>query len=1251
MAKLPFLTWIGNAFAVLRGKRRSAEGTPPFRSLRDRLDRMSTDAEALTSQGRNREAADILMEALRLGQADPEGAGAELPRAQFLFAVVGLPACGLAQVQGIFQAAIAGTVRALGPDHPELGKRLTTIAVAFHHEGDREFAAKLYREGIRILRLAGEAGARDLTAALHGLAYAEKEQGNLAAAEALFREEIDLLRRPDRVGDEYYSEALDALAELLLATNRAADARPFSQEALAVRGRANPGSVRSLNNLAAVANAAGDQRTAEALAREALALEHATLGVGHPLTLTTLMNLAEAVRAQGRDAEAEPLLREAVELAAKHPDETSPGALVGLLVELLGVHDRLADRAAAETDVQSLLAELRKQFGEEPSVAAWLHSMAERYSKLDIGIAAALCRPLVGLTEATFGKDSPEAVATVANLARLYQAEGRFTDAADVLRPALARPLPPPQDTPDYELALWQVAADVFEALGELPAAEELRYCVLHARIATLDKDHPDLASALYKMGGVLRQLRKYQEAHTPSAEAVRIARTAFGDRDPRLGACLNNLALLYLKVGWLDKAEPIFRELVDLAVATLGEAHPDFATALDNLGVFYHAAGRLEEAVENSGRALALRRRILPPGHPGLAMSLLNVGTFLAQAGRTGEAEAILREAADLLRGSATAGSTELPHVLTELGQLAAAAGRITDARRLLAEAARVYDQALDLLFGATSEGDKFRIVEEANSLLSPLLSLVRQELAECTAAVLEAANLVLRRKGLTTEVGSALRAAILRGRYPHLQDKLRRLADIRDRMASLLLAGDTAAAGSGDDQQFHQLDLEQRRLEANLSQEVVEARPVALLRGVDVQAVAAALPPDAVLVELIAYKDVAVQQFITDPGSTRYLAFVIPGDPGPVRMVDLGPADVIDRLVAGFRAAIYGAAGPNPGRDLTVVGGLSPDDGEPGERLRATVFDVLVPHFAGRCQVILAPDRELTRVPFETLPTEDGRRLIDDYRISYVGVGRDVLRFGSPRGSAPDPACVIGDPDFDLCDPTALSSPRNAPVAGPRFPPLPGARAEAEQVAAALRVQPWLGAEASKSRLLNCRSPKVLHLATHGFFLAPSTSPGEESMNLRAGRLLDRPPVSPMHRGGIALAGANTWLRGGQPPPEAGDGVLTAASVCGLDLSDTALVVLSACETGLGEVVLTGEGVFGLRRAFTQAGARAMVMSLWKVPDDTTGQLMTEFYRQLESGAGPATALRAAQMAIRTKHPDPFSWGAFVCVGDPGW
>jgi CHAT domain-containing protein len=246
-----------------------------------------------------------------------------------------------------------------------------------------------------------------------------------------------------------------------------------------------------------------------------------------------------------------------------------------------------------------------------------------------------------------------------------------------------------------------------------------------------------------------------------------------------------------------------------------------------------------------------------------------------------------------------------------------------------------------------------------------------------------------------------------------------------------------------------------------------------------------------------------------------------------------------------------------------------------------------------------------------------------------------------------------VVADPDFDLdLDDAAPAEflARRSRALDPKqvhFDPLPGTYAEGEHIAAQLGVPPWLKATALKGRLKTFCSPRILHLATHGFFLEEQkydASQGESGLG-RLSHALE----NPLLRSGLALAGANTWLAGKPLPAEAENGILTAEDVSGLDLLSTELAVLSACDTGLGEVRI-GEGVFGLRRAFVLAGVRTLVMSLWKVPDHQTQELMEEFYRRILTGEQCAGALREAQLAMKEKYAKPLYWGAFICQGDPG-
>jgi hypothetical protein len=588
--------------------------------------------------------------------------------------------------------------------------------------------------------------------------------------------------------------------------------------------------------------------------------------------------------------------------------------------------------------------------------------------------------------------------------------------------------------------------------------------------------------------------------------------------------------------------------------------------------------------------------------------------------------------------------------------------------------------------------------------------LSLVLQHHGDSPGAIHAAFDLVLRRKAVAAEAVATQRDALLGGRYPALEPRLRDLAALRMQIARKALAGPGPEGLESHARRLAEWNTQKERLEAELASKIPEMNLEQKLRAADRRAVALNLPEGVALVEFMRFP---VFDFKAVPARgerhwkpARYIAFVLPGGaPDDVQMIDLGAAEPIDRLIADFRAGIIARAETGDDRNMARRRDETPpaEECDIGPALRAAVFDRLTPALGNRTRLLIAPDGDLARLPFEVLPAANGRRPIDDYQLSYLSCGRDVLRFGAATTGQPGVPLIVADPDFDL-EMAAMREPAQ-PKAGfwsrllgrgkkatamptesaqtpatnacsvgrhsrdlvrdrgdYHFHRLPGTRAEGTQIATLLDVSPWLDHTALEGRLKTaCHSPRILHLATHGFFLpdqerdlnregrGPGFDFGEFSGAKDGLARLSGPMMeNPMLRSGLALAGANTWLNRGELPEEAEDGLLTAEDVSGLDLLATELVVLSACETGLGQVDV-GEGVFGLRRAFVLADAKTLVMSLWKVPDEQTCELMGDFYRRLLAGRGRADALREAQLAMKDKYPDPFYWGAFICQGDP--
>jgi CHAT domain-containing protein/tetratricopeptide (TPR) repeat protein len=694
---------------------------------------------------------------------------------------------------------------------------------------------------------------------------------------------------------------------------------------------------------------------------------------------------------------------------------------------------------------------------------------------------------------------------------------------------------------------------------------------------------------------------------------------------------------MLYEDMGDHASAVPLFRQALEICRAALGEGHPYYANSLSSLAVLYGEMGDYASAEPLLRQALEVRRAALGEGHPDYAKSLTNL--------------AILYVATD--RGA--------------------------ESLDLMQKATAIDDRMIGQIFSIGSEHQRTAFLATLQYNQGIFISLTMNLLHLSREAVLAALDLILRRKALKAEGLATQRDAVLGGRYPQLLPRLRELQALRATIVQKTLSGPGPGSAPDHHRQLAEWARRQDDLERELARQVPEMNLEQKLRAADRRAVALGLPEGAALVEFVRF-DVADFKAVRARGEAywkpaRYLALVLrAGDPEQPELIDLGEAGPIDRLIADFRDAILG--GPES-RNM-VQQRVDPRDTpreDAGPALRAAVFDPLVPALGGRDRLILSPDGALAYLPFEVLPGGEGRRLIDDYRLSYLSCGRDVLRFQAESSGRPEAPWVMADPDFDLivaqAQPVTRTGPTPAVTTTPHAPGrrsrdldpgafhfdrLPGTRTEGESVGRFLGVEPLFDAAALEGRLKSgCRSPRVLHLATHGFFLPdqPDDPAGDRPDPMgefggESGRFRGRLPENPMLRSGLALAGANTWLKGGTPPEAAEDGLLTAEDVSGLDLLATELVVLSACETGLGQVQV-GEGVFGLRRAFMLAGARTLVMSLWKVPDEQTQELMVDFYQRLQAGEGRAEALRQTQLAMKAKYPDPYFWGAFICQGDP--
>ena len=347
---------------------------------------------------------------------------------------------------------------------------------------------------------------------------------------------------------------------------------------------------------------------------------------------------------------------------------------------------------------------------------------------------------------------------------------------------------------------------------------------------------------------------------------------------------------------------------------------------------------------------------------------------------------------------------------------------------------------------------------------------------------------------------------------------------------------------------------------------------------------------------------------------------------------------------------------------------------DGKSALSLTPTLYQAfwkpLEPALGKANRVYVSLDGILNQVALNIVIDDSGTPLLDKYQPEGRSRTRDLLREAPPTTAKG--AILIGNPLFTIPDalqteavrayrtssrgsdnPPNATGIRRAGLRGEPWPQLEGTKEELRQVGSLLRAARWSvvtheGKDAVVEAIRAVRAPRLLHVATHGEFAADRAEEQLKTFVLTGSNATSETSIldDPMLRSGLFFTGANRYRAGLPPPPGADDGVLTAYEASQLNLQGTELVVLSACKTGLGQA-RHGEGVFGLRRAFQIAGAQAVMMTMWKVPDQETHELMTLFYQNWLAGADKHDALHKAQQELRKKYPDPASWGAFVLVG----
>jgi CHAT domain-containing protein len=919
-------------------------------------------------------------------------------------------------------------------------------------------------------------------------------------------------------------------------------------------------------------------------------------------------------------------------------------------------------------------------------LAASLTNLGDLYrDHREMAKAEGFFKRSLAIAESSSGVGSLSEAAPLNDLAMLYKDEGRLQDAEPLFKQALTIYKNGLGQAHPFTVIALNNLGDLYRAEGRNAQAESFYRGAAFLAEKSLELElSPEILAVAHSLrsmirhnlGELYRSQGRYAEAEEWYKAALEIREKELGEDHPDTASSLNAMAILYVSEGKYADAERLCRRSLEIRRRVLGEDHRTVAYSLSTLAAILRAQQKRDEAGQDYKKAIEIEERTLGKENPLLTAPLEGLAEIYQDQAKYDEAEMLYRRVLAIRRNEKRADDADVGSSYLNLAELDYARGNYTASEALFEEAFTHLHQEFDYQFSYLGETDRLAFLDVVGNAFPLYFSFCYTNRNENPALVGRLYDIVLWRKGVVAGSIAGVRARAAASGNKEAQAQLEQLTALRTRIAEM--QNPPAEHIQAWNQTLLQLQDEAHSLERSLVERVVQAKGPAPPSWHDVQK---ALKPAEAAVEFVRFR---FHDRAAWTSKFYYAALVVTGRSAGVAgagnapiLVPLGEAQELEGApMDDYRQRV--AKGPPPAPDT-------------GAAFYRAFWKPLEPALKDRARVYVSPDGVLNQVSWAAVPADDGRLLIEKHAIDVVLSTKDLLR--QERASTSARAVLIGNPAFDLAepeqraaldawrgagrtqtlvaglrkpaqsaDPPAENSSDSAAGSVPRvqrsrdaqdqaLPALPGTQKEIESAQGLLKQRGWQVETYSQQNALEevikaVKSPRLLHVATHGFFEPDQASPPAE-------RRSDEPPgqEDPMLRSGLYFAGANRTLAG-RAASGLEDGVMTAFEATGLDLQGTELVVLSACETGLGHIQ-NGEGIFGLQRAMQEAGARALLMSLWSVPDDETQELMTLFYSEWLAGKDKHEALHDAQLKLRKEiierwgDDQPYYWAAFVLVG----
>jgi len=793
---------------------------------------------------------------------------------------------------------------------------------------------------------------------------------------------------------------------------------------------------------------------------------------------------------------------------------------------------------------------------------------------------------------------------TIANQGLLYATMGRYTQAEGYTAEALdLRKTKFGETNPGVAASLNNYGVLKYNQARYNEAEDDFQQALSIIKTNNLQAAMPN-AIVLNNQAMLFQSIGRYDDAEKSLKEACAIADKLKQSKSSNGRKFWSNLALLYQQTGKFNEAEQIYLGMEK----RFPKNSPDFASMLNNQAALYIAMGKEDKVEDLLKRSISIYKSNFGEENPAYAKALSDLGNFYRYKERYTEADAMLERA--LAVRELTLGRNHPLYVQSQ-EDIAILAWKRKSMSKAYMMYREVMDKSLDFInkyFPPMSEAEKTKYWDVLSPRFQRFYNFAIDANVENPPIIQDVFDYQIATKALLLNTTNKVKDAIFSSKDPLLIKDYVTWLDQKENLARLF-------AYSKEELKNQKINLDSMVRAANAMEKKLSERSADFSAGYGAQKITykdiRSLLTDSEAVVEILRVQVFNQKFEKD---SRYLALVLTKNGELPKLVVMQNGEQLDTRYAKFyRNAIQQKIAD--------------------EYSYEQYWSRIEPDLAGKKLIYVSPDGVYNQLNLNTLKKTDGDFVINRYDLVILGNSKDLIGIKNKKQrTSKKTATLVGFPDYG----------------GSEITPLPGTKVEIDGISkiikgAGYQVNQFTQKDATEAKLKSIKAPALMHVATHGYFLQDVESTGSAF-----GVHLDNANNNPLLRSGLMLANASATVSGKRMPNlESNDnGILTAYEAMNLNLNGTDLVILSACETGLGDVK-AGEGVYGLQRAFLVAGADALIMSLWKVDDAATQQLMTNFYSNWIKLGNKQKAFKQAQLQLMSKYKEPFYWGAFVMMG----